>query len=1105
MLAAMPALASANGLTVMVANHLAVLSHALARALANDPLPPWARETIVVQSPGLARWLTLELARKLGAAASLDLPFPAGFVRTLSDAVGVTPSAAEDRFRRDLLQWRVSALLDRKLLTDARFAALRQYLDDGDARKRWQVCARIADVFDSYQLYRGAWLAAWERGASVIAHPHEAWQAELWRRLVADCPDAHLARRLDQVRARLQGRLGGIERVRLPPRLHVFGLGSLPPVFVDLFIDLGRHVPVTLWLVSPAGPEWLDVRSPREALRSGQTQDDDDGHPLLASLARQGRDWLRALAERPEIANAWNDALPVLVPARNSLLHRIQADIAETTVSTVENTLAEDAADDHSLSIHVCHGERREVEVARAQILAAFADLPDLTPAEVIVLVPDVPRYAPFIDAVFGAALPDGTRLPYRVADRAASAEEPLAVALLALLDLAGGRAERSAMLAFIDLPAVRAALRLTDVDAERIVAWSERAGVRWGLDAAARAAQIHVDDAGATLAVGTWRTGLDRLLMGACTGPVATAVDDGSAVQAAAALFPVAAALAEDDDLLTRVAVWLDRLLTFLHRAATPQSVTAWSRELSHALDALLLPSADERDFSTDLPAVSATAVRVALAELARLPELAGDPGLLPAVVIREHLATALEDDQRANDFVTGAITVCGLKPLRTIPATVVIVLGMDDTGFPRRPRPVAFDLLAADPRPGDRAPREDDRQLFLEALLSARERFIVTYVGRDGRSNKERPPSVCVAELLDTVTRMAGADARTRVVVEHPLQPFSPEYFAEKSELFTFERSHAQLANALSRSATIAVPAFADADAVMTDVATDVIALDDLLRFWSNPAAAWCRQALGFTPHRAEGGDEGDDDSEPFAVDALSRTILGGEALSERLAEHATRSVLDRAVADGRLPLGELGRAGRVQLEHMLDGLAQQLGDVSRPAQRLDVTTAKWRVTGLLPAGLPNVWRVANVKPKDQLRAWIVHLLRQASSDAGATRLVMLDETLTLSPLPMDQALASLDVLVRGFRVGRQRPLPFFPATSLAAAKLLEKWPDPDALFAQRALINAWAEDETDAAVAQVWRGVEPLEEQREAFLTWAEDVFGPYLLCASTGADA
>ena len=105
----------------------------------------------------------------------------------------------------------------------------------------------------------------------------------------------------------------------------------------------------------------------------------------------------------------------------------------------------------------------------------------------------------------------------------------------------------------------------------------------------------------------------------------------------------------------------------------------------------------------------------------------------------------------------------------MRTVPFRVVCLVGMNDTAYPRHDRAPGFDLIAQDPRPGDRTTRDDDRYLFLEALLSARDVFYLSYVGRSIRDNSPIPPSVLVSELLDytgaMVTRASVAALQSKI----------------------------------------------------------------------------------------------------------------------------------------------------------------------------------------------------------------------------------------------------------------------------------------------------------------------------------------------------
>ncbi len=137
---------------------------------------------------------------------------------------------------------------------------------------------------------------------------------------------------------------------------------------------------------------------------------------------------------------------------------------------------------------------------------------------------------------------------------------------------------------------------------------------------------------------------------------------------------------------------------------------------------------------------------------------------------------------------FFSGRVNFATLLPMRSIPFAVICLLGMNDGAYPRAQQRQDFDLMALDYRSGDRSRRDDDRYLLLEALLSARQQFYISWVGFSVFDNSARAPSVLVSQLRDHLSTgwaMAdGSDLLEQITVEHPLQPFSRRYREAGSE---------------------------------------------------------------------------------------------------------------------------------------------------------------------------------------------------------------------------------------------------------------------------------------------------------------------------------
>ena len=177
--------------------------------------------------------------------------------------------------------------------------------------------------------------------------------------------------------------------------------------------------------------------------------------------------------------------------------------------------------------------------------------------------------------------------------------------------------------------------------------------------------------------------------------------------------------------------------------------------------------------DDLTAVPPQDEWQVAEARRQLAEALDAAGDRadvvrlGLSDA---RALLAHRLRGRPTRANFRTGHLTMCTMVPMRSVPHRVVCLLGLDDGVFPRQTHVDGDDVLARSPRVGERDPRSEDRQLFLDAVLAAEERLVVLYTGADERTGAERPPAVPLGELLDLLPD---------VVVRHPLQPFDARNF--------------------------------------------------------------------------------------------------------------------------------------------------------------------------------------------------------------------------------------------------------------------------------------------------------------------------------------
>jgi exodeoxyribonuclease V gamma subunit len=992
-------------LTIHHGNRLEALADALA-AIVREPLAsPFAGEIVVVQSRGVARWLSLRLADTNEVCANVRFPFPTAFAWSLYRAVfGDLPE--QSPYAPEVLTWRILRLLPALEDTPA-FASVRNYVG-GDALRRLELAQRLAPLYDEYLVYRPDWVCAWEHGDA----PH--WQGELWRRLVEEAGSLHRA----ALHARLLDALakGKLPAGALPRRVSVFGAPALAPALIDLFGALGQRTEVHLFVQNPCREFWGDISDEASIARkalAGKAEADylESGNRLLASLGKQGRDFFDLLAAVDADGIQQTDCF--VEPRGESLLESIQSEILELRERHADAPRTPVAASDRSVQVHSCYSAMREVEVLHDQLLALFDADRNLLPSDVVVMAPDIETYAPYIQAVFGTAQP---HIPFNVSDRSAEVASTLAATFLALLALAGSRYEASRVLAILDEPAVRRRFGLGEGDVESVQRWVRESQIRWGIDADHRASF----DLPATYEH-TWRFGLDRLLLGYA--------------QAGHGERLFAGALAYDEvegglgDVLGRFTSFIEAAIALDRRFREPRPVARWREAFNRVLADFFDPS---RERAEELEAI-----RSAVAAIDGESRLAGFEDPVSLALVLRVLRSRLEAPGRA--FLSGGVTFCAMVPMRSLPFEVVCMIGMDDGAFPRVRRRDGFDLMTKDFRKGDRSRRDDDRYLFLESLVSARRCLYVSYTGRHVREDTVKPPSVLVSELLEYVER-GYAVAREQLVTDHPLQPFSRRYFAPDSTLFSYSEALCAAA-ALAGRGTRREEPFLTHELPPPDAEERTVDLESFIRFFRNPARHFLQKRLKV---RLESAEEELESREPFDVDSLTLYDLKSRLLdlAVRVAPHDGFAL---ARAGGVLPAG---RAGEVVYEAQAETVGGLAAEVARrrPDGMLEPIPFELRfepmtLTGTLarvgPHGLFD-YRPTKANVTARMQAWIRHLVLNAFAPAGVERTSRcITEEGVLVFKPVNDAREQIEALLELYWKGQHAPLHFFPRSACAYAE--------------------------------------------------------------------
>ncbi len=858
------------GLTLHTSNRLEILADQLGEILANPLASPLTPEIIVVQSNGMRRWLTQKIAQSQGICANVRFPFPQNFFHDLF--VNAFPkSERTEVFARDPMTWRIMKLLP-QFSAQPSFAPVTNYLAGERAESRaFELSQKIARVFDQYLVFRPQMIRDWDAGAG------DDWQPILWRELQGIAPGQHQA----ALGTKLADALA--DGAPVPARVLIFGISALPPFYLSLVEQVSARCPVHLFVMEPTPYWWGEIRSRRERSRAKQPELFDFGgepepqNPLLAENGKLGREFLHLITDLNPSAQREQ-----FVPATaDSILHKIQRDIFELRDSTPEKKKMA-LADARSLQIHSCHSVVRELEVLHDQLLALFENNRALQPHEIVVMAPSVSTYAPFIDAVFGVPENPAHAIPYTIADRAPRARSGVIDTFLRVLEILPGRFAASEVLELLESPALQNRFQIAPAEVETIRQWIEQCAIRWGIDAAHRV-RLGLP----AFAENSWRHGLDRMLLGYAL----------RADELFGGILPYDEIEGGNAFLLGNFVELMERLFARAQDFARPRSLVDWQRALRSVADDFLDPD--------ELGQLELNQLRNAIEELGKIMKASENDEPVSLEIIALQLKRSLEESNGGAGFLSGAVTFCALKPMRSIPFKVVCLLGMNGTAYPRRERAPEFDLITQKRQPGDRHTRDDDRALFLEAILSAREVFYLSYLGQSFRDNSALPPSVLVSELIDYVARRFGI-AADEIAVKHSLQAFSARNFgAEDKRAFSYSLDNSAAGKVAGQGRRDPLKFF-DQPLGEPEEEWREIELGRLVDFFAHPSEFFLKQRLGLSLPREE---EELEDREPFALHNLRKYDTEQRLLDDALAGRDLAAATEIVRAQGILPAGGAG----------------------------------------------------------------------------------------------------------------------------------------------------------------------------------------------------
>lgn len=971
---------------------------------------PFEAETILVQSQGMAQWLQMQIADELGVAGQFDFPFPTSFLwqqyRVLFPHL-----PKENIFDRNTLVWRLMRLIPAHLKT-SEFHLLARYLEEeNDAAqyqlKLFQLANKIADLFDQYLVYRPHWLVNWEKqdfqaifneikksihykknDQEILTHIQ--WQGKLWNYLVEEIKansdeavftTSHRAYLQQQYFHKLDN-LTEEERSRLPKRIFIFGISSLPATQLAVFKKLSEHIDVHLFFLNPSEVYWGDSIEDKaiEKLSLKQQFSPEEleallaqqGNQLLAMWGKQGREFFAQLVEleSPQIEAFFHESSENnLATVKNAILTGQPIDIEQV---------------DKSIQIQACHSIMREVEVLHNKLLASFEANPNLSPKDIIVMSADIEQYAPYIQAVFSRYKKGDKRyIPFTISDQKISGIDPLLSSFIYLLSMQESEFNAEEILDLLEVESISEKFELNKEERVLLREWVKAAGVRLGLSV----------DNSLWQNFNAWENGLDRLLL-------------GSSLKAENGVWADRIALDESyglsAELVGKLANFIEKLTAWSKVLSQPHTISDWKKALLALISELYAENSES------------TVALHQIIEAIELLETRITEVNYPDAIYIDVLAILLQDNlnqaQNHLNFLAGKVNFCTLLPMRAIPFKMVCLLGMNEGDFPRQHHHNSFDLMQFAPQKGDRARRDDDRYLFLEALLSAQNSFYLSYIGETLTKNEPLYPSILVSQLLDNLTEHNPELSPEMWITKHPMTVFSHQN----------QQSYDNEWLALFDQKTTLKPFLSEFN--HTQSVNTQIDLNDLIQFIQNPIKHYFNRKLGVYFNYQ---DELIEETEPFSLSGLENYQLLDELV--KIEPEAVEDFINQTRLQGKLPVAHFGLLNANKLNQRIHLLREALLPYLSENPELLSLSLNFNDKQLI-ANLPScyqdkiiLWRVGKLRDKDLIQLWLYHLMLAALKKTESAVYYYLDNDkvglFSFNKITQEEAIAQLDIYLTDY----------------------------------------------------------------------------------------
>jgi len=1031
-------------------------------------------EIIVTQSRGMNKWLDVYFANKNGIWANKNYIQLNNFISDFIKIILPNDKLYEG-YNEDNLTWLIYGHL---LKNKNKYSKLKDYLENKNDLRLWQFAKLMSNTYDQYIIFRPEKILEWENNKYEFK---EKWQADLWNALVQDKNLRHkihikekLFKKIDEIVNNKKNKkltntqadvLSLIEKKY--PRISFFGISYLPDFLREEIEKISEIVEIHFFLLQPSVcKEKIKIKN-----------------SLLSFNAMKGIDFIEKLLKDKKDNHNHKKLFNENKSNNPSLLNQLQSDILNN-----KNTQTAQFKSNNSIIIQSCHSKKREIEVLKDYILNLLENNSNITISDIVILAPNIDDYAPYIDAVFKEKIDvinedkinsdsNQKSLFYTIADKSKKFESKSYDLFTLLFEIIEGRFEISKILELFGFEEILNKYDLDFVTYEDIKEHILESGIKWGIDSNFKK-ELHLP----AFYENTWEWGIDRILLGYA---MPTYIQNDHENNLNLYKFNNTNENTKNtflpyDELTGSQFEEIGAFIDFYYKLKEIRShVKNKEYTLSKWADYFKNLSRDFMSFEDEV----LSDLNDLFSSLEIIEKEKYFTEKIEFTVVKEFIDNSFQNSFSHDNFLRGGITFAGFLPMRSLPFKVICILGMNESSYPRKDRLPEFNITKHDLGPADRSLRDADRSLrdadrylFLETLISVKEKLYISYIGQSIKDNTELEPSILIQELIDYLKENYGI-MKDDLLIKQKLQPFDQQYFNKNcASYYTYSSQYFNIAKQCLKNPKEREIFCHNIDQVISKAIQKdnqkqniILSLNELIRFFDNPAKEFLRQNLNLYDVKEDYTIE---DNENFEINHLTQYFIKDDLIKSFQNNFKNKinlqqnDIKNKYSAKGCLPYKNTGdiifeenyNTSKLMFNEIVDkyptffnnkSLEKKENFINIIKEKLNTNEIIFEYSNIMvqlkiePLLFNNLledklilFRPSTLKPKDLITAWIYHLVINYYMDNKIETVfysINKDEVTSLifSEKNMHPQ-AILNDLLRFYINGIQKPLPFISKLS-------------------------------------------------------------------------